>query len=256
MNAPSHDCGTAWDVRFFYEFQDELSGAYSGAVTDYHRAKAALIPAHCTRVRRVLELGAGGGQIAVATAELGFAVDAIELVPRLVAHARELAATAKVRDINIIEGDFYAVELERTYDAVTYWDGFGIGSDSDQQALLCRIGHWLGDEGRALIDIYTPWYWSRIAGHEMKFQRSHRRYDFDTETQTMIDTWWLDGARHQAASQLLKCYEPRELRRLLAGAGLSLVSIVPGGAYDPVSEIYREQARLEDAMSYTAVIRH
>src|SRR5262245_440053 len=126
----------SWDPRSFYELQEELSGAYSGEITDDHRAKASLVQRHCGRDRRVLELGAGGGQVAVATAELGFAVDAVELVPRLAAHARELAAAAQTSGVTVIEGDFYVLPFEGPYGAVTYWDGFGIGNDADQQALL------------------------------------------------------------------------------------------------------------------------
>jgi SAM-dependent methyltransferase len=233
--------------------QEELSGAYSGGVTAQHRAKAVLVSEHCGRTRRVLELGAGGGQMAVAMAELGFAVDAIELVPRLAAHARELAS-AQMEEINIFEGNFYVVALDGPYGAVTYWDGFGIGSDSDQHALLRRIRRWLADGGRALIDVYTPWYWARVAGREVILQGSHRRYDFNTETRTMIDTWWPAEAPDKAASQHLRCYEPDELEQLLSRTDLSLETIVPGGEYDPDKAIYREQVALEDAMSYTAII--
>jgi SAM-dependent methyltransferase len=255
VNARSCDGDSAWDTRFFYEFQEQLSGAYSGPVTGYHRAKAGLISRHCAGVRRVLELGAGGGQMAVATAELGYAVDAIELVPRLATHARELAAVAHAADINVIEGDFFVIQLEASYDAVTYWDGFGIGRDADQEALLGRIRHWLTDDGKALIDVYTPQYWSKMAGREMSFGRAHRRYDFDPATQTMVDTWWTDGAEHEATSQHLRCYRPDELRRLLADAALWLEAIVPAGAYDPDTVSYREEAALEDAIAYTAVIK-
>lgn len=243
-----------WDPRSFYELQEEMSGAYSGPPTAGHRAKAALVPPHCGRSRHVLELGAGGGQMAVATAELGFAVDAIELTPALAEHARELASTVGMSLVNIIEGDFYVAALDRRYGAVTYWDGFGVGADSDQERLLRRIRDWLADDGRALIDVYTPWYWSRVAGHEMTFEDARRRYDFDAETSTMIDTWWRDGARQEGVSQRLRCYAPDELTPLLAGAGLSLETLVPGGAVGYEQAIYKEPVALGEAMSYTAVV--
>jgi SAM-dependent methyltransferase len=231
-----------WDPRRFYERQDELSGVYSGAVTEHHRKKASLVEAHCGSTRRVLELGAGGGQMAVATAELGFDVVAMELVPRLAAHARALAARSGSR-VEVLEGDFYEVSVDGPFGAVCYWDGFGVGADDDQQALLVRIHGWLAGDGRALIDVYAPWYWAAAAGREMTFGDVRRRYAFDAETRTMIDSWWLEAAPDEKVSQRLRCYAPDEVERLLEPVGLSLDSLDPGGA------------RLEEAMAYTAVIR-
>lgn len=49
----------------------------------------------------------------------------------LAAHARELAASTGIC-VKLIEGDFYTVAIAGRYGAVTYWDGFGVGTDSDQ----------------------------------------------------------------------------------------------------------------------------
>jgi SAM-dependent methyltransferase len=255
MSGPAeHHPSTGWDPRSFYERQDELTPAASGAVTDAHRAKAALTRLHCGHPRRVLELGAGGGQVALATAELGFAVDAVELVPRLAARARELAGRSGKGRLNVIEGDFYTAAIDGPYGAVTYWDGFGLGADSDQQALLRRVREWLADDGRALIEVYTPWYWQAVAGREMAIGDARRRYDFDPETQTMVDTWWSTDAPQEAVSQRLRCYAPEQLRQLLEPVALTLTQLVPGGGYDKESGSYREQAPIEEAMTYTAVL--
>jgi SAM-dependent methyltransferase len=254
MKAHAHnDHSPEWDPRSFYDRQDELTGAYADEVSDYHRSKAALVGLHCGRTRHVLELGAGGGQVAVATAELGFAVDAVELVPRLAARARALAAT-QAGQVNVIEGDFYTLTITGPYGAVTYWDGFGIGTDRDQQALLRRIREWLAGDGRALIDIYAPWYWERVAGREETFGSARRRYEFDTQTRTIIDTWWSDDAPQERVSQRLRCYAPNDLRFLLEPVGLTAEALLPGGAYDYQRAIYQEKVPLEEAMSYTAVI--
>ena len=240
-----------WDARSFYERQEELSRAYSGDVSDHHRSKAALIGLHCGRTRRVLELGAGGGQMAVATAELGFTVDAVELSPALAAHARELAACTGV-GVHVIEGDFYTVSIGDRYGAVTYWDGFGIGTDSDQRR--CFVAFASGSPmtgGRSSTS--TP-RGIGAAGRQMTVGTARHRYDFDAPTQTMVDTWWSDGAPAERVSQRLRCYAPDELERLLETAGLILELMLPGGAYDHDRAIYRESAALDDAMSYTAVI--
>jgi SAM-dependent methyltransferase len=243
-----------WDPRHFYDRQEQLSGAYSGEVSEHHRLKAALVEAHCGRERRVLELGAGGGQMAVATADLGFDVVAVELVPRLAEHARALAAASGRSGIAVVEGDFYEVAVEGPFGAVCYWDGFGIGTDRDQQALLRRIRRWLADDGRALIDVHTPWYWAAAAGREMIIDRVHRRYDFDEPTQTMVDLWWPEGAPDEKVGQHLRCYPPDDLSLLLDSVGLSLETIEPGGAYDYDTAMFHPRVPVEEAMAYTAII--
>jgi len=44
----------------------------------------------------------------------------------------------------------YDVDIGGPFDAVCYWDGFGIGDDQDQRRLLRRIAGWLAPDGRAL----------------------------------------------------------------------------------------------------------
>ncbi len=248
-----HHRSPDWDPRSFYERQEEWSGAYTGPITDYHRRKAALVARHCGRERRVLELGAGGGQAALATAELGLTVDAVELVPRLAAYARTLAASLPVGCVNVIEDDFYTGAVTGPYGAVAYWDGFGIGTDIEQQTLLRKIRAWLADDGRALIDIYTPWYWEAVAGATTKVGTACRRYDFDVRTQRMIDTWWAESDPRQAKSQMLRCYAPEELELLIEPTGLTVEETIVGGAYDYERAVYRERAVIGEAMSYTVV---
>jgi SAM-dependent methyltransferase len=115
-------------------------------------------------VGRVLELGAGGGQSALAAAQAGHEVTAVELVPRSAAHARTLVSQATPGTLRVLEDSFYTLALAETFDAICYWDGFGVGTDEQQHILLKRIAGWLAPEGRALVDINTPWYWAKVAG--------------------------------------------------------------------------------------------
>ena len=172
--------------------------------------------------RRVLELGAGGGQNAAAAADAGYDVIAVELVPASVAHARNLAQATRTGTLVVHKADFYTIDLEGPFDVVCYWDGFGVGSDADQRRLLRRIATWLAPDGHALIDISTPWYWAHAAGQEMQVGHAMRRYDFDADACRLLDTWWPVDDPDQRVTQYLRCYSPADLRLLLEGSGLRL----------------------------------
>ena len=73
-------------TKEFYHKQGAWTGCYSGDVTDFQRRKMNVINKFVgSGVKNILELGAGGGQNAVAAAELGHHVTAIELVPSVAA---------------------------------------------------------------------------------------------------------------------------------------------------------------------------
>jgi SAM-dependent methyltransferase len=243
-------------VRAFYAKQDEWVGISRDPITDMHRRNADLVRRLAGgRIGRVLELGAGGGQNAAALADLGYSVTAVELVASATENALVLAAQPRQGQLRVIVGDFYEVELPDRYDIVCYWDGFGVGSDDDQRRLLRRIAGWLVPGGFALIEVYTPWYWSGIArsgmaGRETQFGGVCRRYGFDADGSRMLDTWWPVGREAEAVSQSLRCYSPADLQLLLKDTGLSLESVEPRGAYDPARDRFVEDAPLEEAMQY------
>jgi SAM-dependent methyltransferase len=240
----------------FYTQQDDWAKVYSREVTDDDREKIqALARMAGQGPLRILELGAGGGQNAVAAAELGHTVVAVELVPAAVSHARSLAAGLPEGRLTIIEGDFYDLAIPGEFDVVCYWDGFGIGADSDQQRLLQRIQGWLRPEGCALIDINTPWYWAKVAGREMSFDGVSRRYGFDALGCRMLDTWWPQDQPDQAVTQSLRCYSPADLNLILAGTGLVIDSIEEGGAVDYEERRYLPQVPLGSAMQYLVKLR-
>lgn len=113
----------------FYDKQNLWSGIHKEEVSDGHREKAQLIEEFAgSGTKRILELGAGGGQNAAAMADLGHTVVAIELVPRNAEQARKLAESDAERKITVLNDDFYTVALNGQFDVVCYWDGFGIWS--------------------------------------------------------------------------------------------------------------------------------
>ena len=106
----------------------------------------------------LLELGAGNGMNAIACANLDFSVTALEFIPECCERIKDYVNNYGTPrgSIRVVQGDFYKIDLTEQFDLVTYWDGFGIGTDDDQIRLLKRISNWMKPDGRALIEIYSP----------------------------------------------------------------------------------------------------
>ncbi len=243
---------TDWVVPF-YARQDELSGVYSGEPSDADLARVAAIARLAgPGQKRILELGAGGGQTAAAAAAAGHEVVAVELVPSAAGHARELAASRPEAAMTVVEGDFFEVEPGGSFDVVCYWDGFGVGDDADQRRLLRRVAGWLVPDGCALLDVNTPWYWAAAAGQERRFPGAVRRYGYDADGNRMLDTWWDPDDAGNRVTQSLRCYAPADLRLLLEETGLALVGLEPGGAVDAATGQYSPEMPLAQAMQYLA----
>lgn len=208
-------------------------------------------------VQSILELGGGKGYFAVAAAKKGYDVTVIELTENAVAHIHKLAKTHNVTEkITVIHGDFYQIELPDQFDAVCYWDSFGIGTDADQQRLLKRIRQWLKRDGSAFIDIYTPWFWAGASGQSMSFANGiQRAYGFDAVNCRMLDSWWEVDQAQGKVMQSLRCYSPADLQLLMSGLNLNVVHYEPGGAMDYDAGQYIEKAPLHKAMAYLAVIK-
>jgi len=243
-------------TRDFYAKQAEWSGAYRGGVTERHRRRARQVRAVLgPPPQRILELGAGGGQNAIALAEQGYEVVAVEQVPLLAQHIRELLRQYPQVRVEVLEADFYRVELpSNAFDAVCYWDGFGIGTDEEQRILLRRIRRWLRFSGKALIDVYTPWHAAKSVGYGGRVGKARREYGFDGEGSRWIDRWWV-AESGESIEQSLRCYSPADLRLLLEGTGLELVEIQVGGMMDYEHGQYVENVPLEQAMWYMAVLQ-
>ena len=200
--------------------------------------------------KRILELGPGTGSTAAALAHAGHDVVTIELQPMLADHIAELARGVEGGSLRSIAGDFYEVDPGGPFDVVAYFDGFGVGNDEDQRRLLRLVRGWLANDGCALIDILTPWYFARTAGNEEEFpEGSGIRYreGYDVEDSRMTEQMWRVGEEGDVVTQSLRCYAPADLRLLLEGTDLDLVEIEPYA-----DQWYGEPAAIEDAMVYLA----
>lgn len=240
-------------VESFYSNQYEWGKLLEGDIQEHHIDQAARIERLAGKgVKRILELGAGGGQSAATAANLGHSVVAVDLVESAVKNAKTLAKHVQSGEMIVIQGDFYEIELTGLFDVVCYWDGFGVGTDLDQQKLLTRIAGWLKPDGCVLIDCSTPWYAASVVGKQWGVGDAIRRYDFDADHCRWLDKWWLAEDETRAVIQSLRCYSPADLRLLLKGTGLSLKQVEAGGMVDWEKGAYLKKAPLGKAMYYTA----
>ncbi|MFC1522012.1 class I SAM-dependent methyltransferase [Elusimicrobiota bacterium] len=240
------------EIKDFYSKQNKWSGCYTCEISQYNRDRAANIERLIGPGRKsILELGAGGGQNAVACADLGYDVTAVEFVPELAENITQSARVPRKGALRVICDDFYKVEINDTFDIVTYWDGFGIGTDNKQKQLLKRISGWLKPQGCVLIDVYSPGYFSKIAGRETQGKGFRRRYEYDALTGRMIDAWWPQDDKSKAVKQSLRCYSVAEIKDLLKESALSLSMVDIG------STLCRkiDESVLNDVPLYTVMLK-
>lgn len=241
-------------INKFYSKQYELKEEFPLEIKKYHKKLVDLISQKENNNKNsieILELGAGCGQFAVSAAEKGFNVTAVELVSNAVKKMEKLSNRKLKGKLNIIEGDFYKIKFDKKFDYICYWDGFGVGEDSDQKKLLKRIEGWLKPEGTVLIDIYTPWYWAAVSGRKMEFENFKRKYDFNPKKCRMLDSWWEKGKKDKKVTQSLRCYSPADFKLLLKDSNLKIRSITPNGGVNNYKKMkFVEKAVLINAFSY------
>jgi len=256
-------------VKDFYTKQNEWLGIYLGEIEEMHHQRAQLLHEYiqsqpqCPDASqiRVLELGAGGGQTAVALAQLGYSVTTVELLSDSVQHAQNLAQSHGTQaNMQILQGDFYDIELPlNQFQLICYFDSFGIGSDDDQQRLLRRVAAWLDKKqpySRVVIEIGSTSYWGATArGRSMDLGGCQRSYDFDPFESRLLDHWHLHESPQEVYSQSLRCYMPADLRLLLRATGLQLLGAKAGGKVDYNAMIFvADGVPLAECMTYYALM--
>ena len=211
----------------FYD-RKSLAAGPSGVLPHHEERAQAIQRLTGLDAARVLELGAGAGGSAVATAELGHAVTAVELSPVRARFAAELADERGAEGLQVVQGDFMTVGLSTAYDVVVMWNGFGIGDDDFQRAMLRRIhDEWLAPDGWVVLDVFNPAAWCRWAGEDAVDEETgvRQRVDFDVVGSRFLDSWWFDGPDAEPATQSVRCYSPADLRLLVEPTGLAVVTI-------------------------------
>lgn len=238
-------------VEEFYGRQNEWFGIYLGDIEERDTERADLTERLLgTTKKSILELGAGGGQTAVCLAQRGHEVTIVELLEDSVQHAFDLAHNYDV-PMGIVQGDFYKVDFEEPFDALCYFDSFGIGTDADQKRLIKRIDKWLKPGGQALIEVGATWFWGGIAKNvEMDMGDCVRRYEFDPNTCRFIDKWWLKEDPSYIVHQSLRCYTPTDFALLLENTALEITHVEAGGTVDFENMEFKEKVELSACMTY------
>jgi SAM-dependent methyltransferase len=240
----------------FYKLQNEWSKIYFREINEADHKKVEFVDRVTgNKSKRILELGAGGGQFAVAAAAArrNHYVTAVEIQPEFTKYIQNLARTLDSKILTIINTDFYTVDFKEPFDVICYWDGFGIGSDSDQQLLLGKVSSWLAPEGSIFLEVYAPWFWAnKAAGVRIPIGDAMREYGFDAEKSCMVDTWWLKENPTVKITQHLRCYSPEDLALLLSDSNLEIKEIFPGGYVDYENGTYQPEVPLHRALSYIA----
>lgn len=190
-------------------------------------------------VKRILDLGCGGGRSAAVMADCGHHVTGVELNSTDVGYARNLLKTTRKGSLAFLEADFYTVQVEGTFDVITCWQVFGIGSDADQRKLLKRISReWLAPGGSVLMDVYHPagparnhrkeWHLNAIPDVPGSVEMIERCY-YDPVYNRWIDEWQPVAHPENTLAQTVRCYTPADLLLLLEGTGLCLKYIESEG---------------------------
>ncbi len=155
-------CGLVWsnprpgedEVRRYYSREYRLD--YKGQATPSMRHIArsgrgalnryrALAP-HLTRGARILDAGAGGGEVVYVLRKLGFDASGLEPDEQYARHARETlgvpVATGFVQDAAFPAGSFDVVTMYHSLEHV-----------EDPSAILSRLRGWMAEQGVLLIEV-------------------------------------------------------------------------------------------------------
>ncbi|HEX2907257.1 MAG TPA: class I SAM-dependent methyltransferase [Phototrophicaceae bacterium] len=238
----------------------EVNGLEAGRVTTLERLCG-------PGPKRILELGAGAGLTAALMADQGHQVVAVEFSPVYADYARAHLKTPRSGQLEIIEADFYTVELNGQFDVVCYWDGFGVSSDAEHRRLLHRIAdQWLTPAGCVLMDVFSPFRPIRDAGTEIQLDpladvpdsvAMLRRCRFDPLFSRWIDEWQPVAAPENAQAQTLRCYTPADFILLLDGTGLTLQRLeVEEQAIDWTADTVITAGPLTGAWTYLVQLAH
>jgi SAM-dependent methyltransferase len=255
-------------VEPFYSETGRWWGGAEASVTDRDHARVSTLR-RLTGVDsgRLLDLGCSYGNTPAAFALAGYDVTGVEISDRIsfaAQHAHVVGETPTAGSLTFIRGDFLTLELNERFDLVTYWNGFGIGSDAEQRTLLDRIAqHWLRPAGCLVLDVFNPAQWTRWAGEVSQLDAAPsagypysvtERTDYDPVRARFLDTWSRDG-QDRELTQSQRCYSPADLVLLLEPTDLEVVAAEVDGCPLALDQPADSLHPLFDAHEYQVCLR-
>lgn len=194
--------------------------------------------------RTVLDLGCGPGRHALALADAGLRVTAVDTSPSLL---RQLASRRAERAIEIVQGDMREFVRESAFDLViVMWTSFGYFVDeADHRRVLAKIRESLAPEGRLVLDLVGLEYLCRNLQPVHLTEYDDGRILIErpvlVDSMTRLENEWMlvDGERVHYHTFSHRVWSAGEIRGLLAEQGLEVTAIAgdwAGRAYDLEAE--------------------
>jgi len=199
----------------------------------------------------LLDLGCGTGRLTIPLAQDGFEVVGLDIVPEMLAHAREKASGLP---ITWVEGDVRTFALDRQFKLI--FEGGAVFmhqlSNADQVAYLERVRAHLAPGGRVVLCVFFPQLqrletnleeqeWFSYTDEQGRAVRVSGFEEYDALRQVKIETavrriTGPDGVETVRTAPLSLRYTfPQEMEALLAHAGFRVVERYGGLDRSPLA---------------------
>jgi SAM-dependent methyltransferase len=195
----------------------------------------------------VLDLGCGAGPHAVAFADAGYRVTALDGSPTLLRIAREVSEQTGLA-IEFIQGDMRTFTRPLVFKLVCSLNAsFAYFSDDVNSGILKKIHGNLQPRGVCIIDTIGEGLVENDQHQISNIEIGGNIYscdrDFDARRSVLHEHWTVrSGGTTRNFSAAQRLYQPDELEHLLSSAGFTRISIT--SAYDKKAPYHANSPRL------------
>jgi cyclopropane fatty-acyl-phospholipid synthase-like methyltransferase len=176
---------------------------------------------------RVLDLGSGCGEMVLRLALQGAEAVGVEQSPTLVENCRKAARDRGIA-ASFIAANMFEFEPDATFDAILSLNtSLGYGDDSQNRALIARIGSWLKPGGVLFLDLVTAdnaeefGVWSdSLANGTFIVDNS---YDPEQQMMTSYPAWIApdhETVFTATSPEVVRIYRRAELEEMMQAAGM------------------------------------